>query len=162
MKIAPFAVTILIAFMIFSSGCISLGTQTTDIVMGGESVGKIYVTPNNDKLLSNSSITDKFDMKVDLFGFSFSKEGITQTEADSIIDKISSGIESSADLSSLGFDLISSTEPDSFDEIINQIVNMPVSAKDDTKVSEFLNFNKAFAGFEELAQKMMSFFNLKS
>lgn len=158
MKYLPIAIVILVTVMIFSSGCI--GTQTTDIVIGNDSVGKIYVTPNNDKLLTNSSITEKFDMKIELFGFEFSKEGITQTEADSIVDKLSSGIDSSSDITDLGFDIISSTEPDSLDEIIDQIVNMPISAKDDTKVVDAINLENAFSGFEELSQKMMSLLGL--
>ncbi len=89
MKYIP-AVLLLILMLVFSAGCISFGTQTTDINMGNETVGHIYVTPITDNLLSNGSVTEKFDMKVELFGLTFTKEGITQGEADDLMGTLSS------------------------------------------------------------------------
>ncbi|MDO5844265.1 MAG: hypothetical protein Q4Q53_03855 [Methanocorpusculum sp.] len=159
MNYLPFAAAAITILLILSAGCI--GTQTTDIVIGNETVGKIYITPNTDKLLSNSSITEKFDMKVDLFGFEFSKEGITQSEADSITDSLSKGINDTNFFTDLGFEMSESSKSgaDSFEEIVDQIVNMPISAKDSTRVWDAVNFSTVWKNFEELAQKMTNLFN---
>ncbi len=128
MKYIP-AVLLLIVMLVLSAGCISIGTQTTDIVMGNETVGHIYVTPITDNLLSNESVTEKFDMEVEFFGFTFTKEGITQGEADNLIDTLSSvNTTDTSSLLDLGFLLsLDELSPDNTDDFLNQILTMPVT-----------------------------------
>lgn len=151
-----FAVAII---LVFSSGCI--GTQTTDIVIGGETVGKIYLTPNNDKLFTQDQLSEKFDMKVELFGFEFSKKGVTSSEADYIKQSLSSGVNGYDSLTNLGFEVTSgASKPDSFDEIINQFVNMPISAKDNRKLVDVVNPDNLMKSLEATAEKMREILGL--
>ncbi|MCQ2356471.1 MAG: hypothetical protein MJ014_05585 [Methanocorpusculum sp.] len=87
MKI-PVAAGVLAVFILaaLSAGCI--GDQTTDIMLGNQRIGKITITPVYENMLSNSSRDEKFNVKLELFGMVFSKNGATRAEADTI----SSGI----------------------------------------------------------------------
>lgn len=76
----------LLVFTLLSAGCI--GDQTTEILLGNQNVGKITIMPVYENMLSNSSLDEKFNVKMELFGMEFSKNGVTKAEA----DNISSGI----------------------------------------------------------------------
>ena len=151
------AVFIIALIFILSAGCISLGTQTTDILVGNETVGHIYLTPVTDNLLSNESVTEKFDMKVELYGFTFTKDGITKDEADNLLDIFSSGNTTNTSLLDLGF--IPSIENISFDDaddFFNQIFAMPVTNQDTEAALDSIDINgageKIQASFERIEE----------
>jgi hypothetical protein len=151
------AVIIIALIFILSAGCISLGTQTTDILVGNETVGHIYLTPVTDNLLSNESVTEKFDMKVELYGFTFTKDGITKDEADNLLDIFSSGNTTNTSLLDLGF--IPSIENISFDDaddFFNQIFAMPVTNQDTEAALDSIDINgageKIQASFERIEE----------
>ena len=97
--------------------------------MGNETVGHIYITPVTDNLLSHESVTEKFDMKVELFGFTFTKEGVTQSEAENIMDTLSSvNTTDTSSLLDLGFlPSLDELSPDDPDDFLNQLLTMPVT-----------------------------------
>lgn len=68
--------------IILSAGCISFGQQTTDIMLGGEKIGTITLSPNSDGTV-NADIT--------VFGMTFTKENLTVSEAETLTESASSG-----------------------------------------------------------------------
>jgi len=151
------AVFIIALIFILSAGCISLGTQTTDILVGNETVGHIYLTPVTDNLLSNESVTEKFDMKVELYGFTFTKDGITKDEADNLLDIFSSGNTTNTSLLDLGFlPSIENISSDDADDFFNQIFSMPVTNQDNEAALDSIDFDgageKIQASFERIEE----------
>ena len=151
------AVLIVALLFILSAGCISLGTQTTDILVGNETVGHIYLTPVTGNLLSNESVTEKFDMKVELYGFTFTKDGITKDEADNLLDIFSSGNTTNTSLLNLGFlPSIENISSDTTDDFINQLLNMPVTNQDTEAALDSIDFDgageKIQASFERIEE----------
>lgn len=89
MKKLLFVLAILLLLcIILSAGCI--GATTSDIVVGGNTIGKVTLTPQ-ENLFSGGSLTDKVNMEVELFGIRFTKDGITQTEAADIMSLLNAG-----------------------------------------------------------------------
>ncbi|MEA5085991.1 MAG: hypothetical protein VB007_02045 [Methanocorpusculum sp.] len=161
MKYIP-VVLLLIVMIVSSAGCISLGTQTTDIVMGNETIGHIYLTPITENLFSNGSVTEKFDMKVELFGFTFTKEGITQGEADDLMTTLSSfNTTNTSSLLDLGFipslDGISSDDPNEF---LNQIFTMPVTNQGTRAAVDSVDFDGAGSRIQASAERIAELFGL--
>jgi len=144
MKYLP-TVLLLIVMLVLSAGCISLGTQTTDIVMGNETIGNISLTPITDNLFSNESVTEMFDMKVELFGFTFTKEGITQGEADDLMGTLSSfNTTDTSSLLDLGFiPSLDELSPDDPDDFLNQIFTMPVTSQETQAAIDSVDFEGA-------------------
>ncbi|MDO5845785.1 MAG: hypothetical protein Q4Q04_02560 [Methanocorpusculum sp.] len=140
-KITGFLVVLLLLCTAGAAGCLSLGSQTTDIVAGNETVGKIVMTPLSQNLFSNGSLSDKFNMEVELFGMKFSKDGVTKTEANSIMQSLSSGVPSLDVLSGLGLNFSTAPSAGNVTEFLNSIQHMPISNKDNRTVLEALNLN---------------------
>ena len=161
MKYIP-AVLLLILMLVLSAGCISLGTQTTDINMGNETVGHIYVTPITDNLLSNGSVTEKFDMKVELFGFTFTKEGITQGEADDLMGTLSSvNTTDTSSLLDLGFlPSIDGLSPDDPDDFFNQFLTMPVTNQGTQAAIDSVDFEGAGERIQASAERVAELLGL--
>lgn len=78
----PVALSILVMFVIFSAGCISLGPTTTDVMMGNESIGTIKIIPQDN---------NTFDAEIEIFGMKITKDGLSKSEADSLSSSLSSG-----------------------------------------------------------------------
>ncbi len=161
MKYIP-AVLLLTVLLVLSAGCISLGTQTTDIVMGNETVGHIYVTPVTDNLLSNESVTEKFDIKVELFGFTFIKEVVTQSEAENIMDTLSSvNTTDTSSLLDLGFlPSLDELSPDDPDDFLNQILTMPVTNHGTQAALDSIDFDGAGARIQASAERIAELLGL--
>lgn len=161
MKYIP-AVLLLTVLLVLSAGCISLGTQTTDIVMGNETVGHIYVTPVTDNLLSNESVTEKFDMKVELFGFTFTKEGVTQSETEDIIGTLSSvNTTDTSSLLNLGFiPSLDELSPDDPDDFLNQILTMPMTNLENEAALDSIDFDGAGARIQASAERIANLLGL--
>ncbi len=161
MKYIP-AVLLLIVMLVLSAGCISLGTQTTDIVMGNETIGHIYLTPITDNLLSNESVTEKFDMKVELFGLTFTKEGITQGEADDLMNTLSSvNTTDTSSLLDLGFiPSLDELSPDDPDDFLNQIFTMPVTNQGTQAAIDSVDFEGAGERIQASAERIAELLGL--
>lgn len=161
MKYLP-AVFLVVIIIILSAGCISLGTQTTDIVIGNETIGHIFLTPVTENLLSNESLTEKFDMEVELFGLTFTKSGITADEAESITDIISStNISDASSLIDLGFiPSVENLSPDDPDDFLNQILNMPVTNHDTQSALESVDFEDVGAKIQASAERIAELLGL--
>jgi hypothetical protein len=161
MKYIP-AVLLLTVLLVSSAGCISLGTQTTDIVMGNETVGHIYITPVTDNLLSNESVTEKFDMKVEFFGFTFTKEGVTQSEAEDIMATLSSvNTTDTSSLLDLGFlPSLDDLSPDDPDDFLNQTLTMPVTNKDTEAALDSIDFDGAGKRIQASAERIAGLLGL--
>lgn len=161
MKYIP-AVLLFAVMIVLSAGCIGLGTQTTDIVMGNETVGHIYLTPVTENLLSNGSVTEKFDMKVELFGFTFTKEGITQNEAEDLMTTLSSV--NSTDTSSLldlGFvPSLDEISPDDPDDFLHQILTMPVTNQGAQAALDSVDFDGAGERIQASAERIAELLGL--
>ncbi|ABN06396.1 hypothetical protein Mlab_0220 [Methanocorpusculum labreanum Z] len=161
MKYIP-AVLLLTVLLVSSAGCISLGTQTTDIVMGNETVGHIYVTPVTDNLLSNESVTEKFDITVELFGFTFTKEGVTQSETEDIIGTLSSvNTTDTSSLLDLGFiPSLDELSPDDPDDFLHQILTMPVTNLENEAALDSIDFDGAGARIQASAERIANLLGL--
>lgn len=161
MKYIP-AVLLLTVLLVLSAGCISLGTQTTDIVMGNETVGHIYLTPVTENLLSNGSVTEKFDMKVELFGFTFTKEGVTQSEAEDIMDTLSSiNTTDTSSLLDLGFlPSLDELSPDDPDDFLNQLFTMPVTNQETEAALDSIDFDGAGERIQASAERIAELLGL--
>lgn len=157
------APVLLFAVMIvLSAGCIGLGTQMTDIVMGNKTVGHIYLTPVMENLLSNGSVTEKFDMKVELFEFTFTKEGISQNEAENLISTLSSdSFANTSSLLDLGFvPFLDEISPDDPDDFLNQILTMPVTNQGTQTALESIDFDGAGERLQASAERIAELFRL--
>lgn len=161
MKYIP-VVLLLIVMIVSSAGCISLGTQTTDIVMGNETIGHIYLTPITDNLFSNESVTEKFDMKVELFGLTFTKEGITQGEADDLMDTLSSfNTTNTSSLLDLGFiPSLDELSPDDPNDFLNQIFTMPVTNQETEAALDSVDFDGAGERIQASAERIAELLGL--
>ena len=161
MKYIP-AVLLLTVLLVLSAGCISLGTQTTDIVMGNETVGHIYLTPVTENLLSNGSVTEKFDMKVELFGFTFTKEGITQNEAEDLMTTLSSvNSTNTSSLLDLGFvPSLDGISPDDPDDFLHQILTMPVTNQGTQAALDSVDFDGAGERIQASAERIAELLGL--
>jgi len=161
MKYIP-VLLVLLMMIVLSAGCIGLGTQTTDIVMGNETVGHIYLTPVTENLLSNGSVTEKFDMKVELFGFTFTKEGITQNEAEDLMTTLSSvNSTNTSSLLDLGFvPSLDEISPDDPDDFLNQILTMPVTNQGTQAALESVDFDGAGDRLQASAERIAELLGL--
>ncbi|HJJ31042.1 MAG TPA: hypothetical protein O0X97_02195 [Methanocorpusculum sp.] len=137
---AIFAASVLLA-VVLSAGCVSLGSQTTDILMGNEKVGTVTITPNqSDMFSSDKSLTEKFNAEIELFGIKYTKEGLTRTESDDLVALLSSG-HPGLNISDFvsGF---SSKKPEvSNDDFFDKLINMPMSAENNATFAESLNLS---------------------
>lgn len=161
MKYIP-AVLLLVALIISSAGCISLGTQTTDINMGNETVGHVYLTPITNNLLSNASVTEKFDMKVELFGLTFTKEGLTSGEAEGLMDTFSSlNTTNTSSLLDMGFlPSLDSIHPEDPGVFLNKIITMPMTSRDSEPFLNSLDFNGVGARIQASADRISELLGL--
>ncbi len=139
-----------------SAGCISLGSQTTDIVIGNETVGKITLTPLSGNLFSNASLSEKVNLEIDIFGVKFSKDGITKTEADSIVKTLqSSNISSASALEGLGLNISTSTaSAGNVTAFLEQIKNMPLTNTDNRSFLSAVDINGTVNRMEASADQI--------
>ncbi len=149
------AIAGIFCLMICSAGCI--GDQTTDIMLGNQTIGKVTVTPVYDQLLSNSSLTDKFNVKIELFGMVFSKDGITKAEADSIVSDITtpSGELNTSFINASG--LVTGNADDAsrnLTEFMDSVFRMPLTNTNPNQTIDSLDWNGAFAGMQESVNRM--------
>lgn len=119
------------AAFILSAGCVSLGDNTTDIMMGNESIGTITLHPESDGTVS---------AEVSIFGMNFTKEGMTEEEAESFAKSAASG--NLLPLALPGLPENAGTPSDT-EEFINSILNMPVTNIGNETLGESLNFTLA-------------------
>ena len=129
---------------VLSAGCI--GDQTTDIMLGNQSIGKITITPVDENMLSNSSLDEKFDVKLELFGMVFSKSGVTRAEADTI----SSGL-ITPDAGDAGSNLTSFME---------EVFNMPLTNRDRNTTISNIDWDGAFTRMQESLDRLGGLLNL--
>jgi len=138
---------LLIIFSIVSAGCLSFSSTTADIVIGDQKVGTVTVTPHNDKLYNDSSISEKFDVEIDVFGVKYSKEGLTLSEKNELLSTIAKG-----NLKDLNLD--DYTEETS-GSILDSIANIKLSAENQTSLSDALgNAGKSFSERLEAFEKI--------
>ena len=161
-----FAAIILILIgtaVIVSAGCVSLGSTTTDILVGGEKVGAITLTPNQSGTSSGDvSLADKFDAEIELFGLKYTKGGLTKAESGSLLNTLSKNNLTLADLQGLlaGFtEVDKGAGPDDPGNFLDKLLHMPVSADNPTEFSEALdisgvgdNLNDAIEKLEKLLE----------
>jgi len=138
-----FAVLLLLVAII-SAGCVTLGTQTTDILMGDQKIGSIEITPNQSTLHSlDSSVSDKFDAEIELFGLKYTKDGITEDESAAIYETLSSKnlalINVSEILSGFTPKEASGNAVSAGEDFFRNLLNMPLSAQKNETLSESFN-----------------------
>ncbi len=147
MKIPVVAgVCVVLLLTIFSAGCI--GDQTTDINLGNQTIGKITITPVYESLFSNSSLQDKFNVKIELFGMVFSKDGITRAEADNITSGI---LDPSGNLNMSFVNSSGLATPKADDAgqnltaFMDNIFNMPLTNKDKNQTISNIDWDGALS-----------------
>lgn len=146
---------------VLSAGCI--GDQTTDIMLGNQSIGKITIVPVYENMFSDSSLDEKFNVKLELFGMEFSKNGVTRAEADTI----SSGILNSS--GSLNMSFINSSglatpHPDNAEtnltSFMDEVFNMPLTNRDKNTTINDIDWDGAFARMQESLDQLSGLLNL--
>ena len=145
------AVVIFCLIIIFSAGCISLGEQTTDIKMGENSVGTVTLSPQNDGTIT---------AYINIFGMTFTKEGLSVSEAESIADSAGSG----NIFETIGLQGIpeNAGTPTDIGEFLESIKEMPLTNSGEGSFADSLNFTLAaenaeqsFEALEELIGKFI-------
>ncbi len=146
---------------VLSAGCI--GDQTTDIMLGNQSIGKITITPVYENMLSNSSLDEKFNVKLELFGMVFSKNGVTRAEADTI----SSGILDEG--GGLNMSFVNSSgliTPDANDagsnltSFMDEVFNMPLTNRDKNTTISNIDWDGAFTRMQDSLDRLSGLLNL--
>lgn len=118
--------------IIFSAGCISFGEQTTDIRIGENSVGTVTLSPQNDGTVT---------AYIDIFGMTFTKEGLSASEAESLAESAGSG----NIFETIGLQGIpeNAGTPTDMSEFLESIKNMPLTNSGDGTLADSLNFTLA-------------------
>ena len=116
--------------------------------MGDQKVGTVTFTPDNDKLFSDASLDEKFSVDIELLGVKYTKDGLTLTEKNEILELI--GLGKLEDLNLDGFESKTSDE-----SVFDAIANMKLSAESDETLSEALesagdSFTKTIETFGNL------------
>lgn len=73
-------VLLLITAVILSAGCVSLGSTTTEILMGDEKIGTITLAPAQNAASIGNTPLERYDIEVELFGLKYTKGGLTKAE----------------------------------------------------------------------------------
>ena len=73
-------VLLLITVVILSAGCVSLGSTTTEILMGDEKIGTITLAPAQNAASIGNTPLERYDIEVELFGLKYTKGGLTKAE----------------------------------------------------------------------------------
>ena len=145
------AVVIFCLIIIFSAGCISLGEQTTDIKMGENSVGTVTLSPQDDGTVT---------AYINIFGMTFTKEGLSVSEAENLADSAGSG----NIFETIGLQGIpeNAGTPTDIDEFLESIKDMPLTNSGEGSLADNLNFTLAaenaeqsFEALEELIGKFI-------
>ena len=149
------AVLVLITF---SAGCI--GDQTTDIRLGNQSIGSITVTPVYENMFYNSSLGDKFNVKLEIFGMVFTKDNVTRAEADnistSILDK-DGGVNMSF-INSSGLITPNANDAESnLTSFMDEVFNMPLTNRDKNTTINDINWDDAFSRMQESFNRLAGF-----
>lgn len=147
---------LLLATVLFicSAGCISIGSQTTDIMIGDTVAGTITITPTENLFSPNASIGERFDVEIVLFGIKYSKGGLSKSESEALMSQVSSQTLNTEKLSELlsGFSLNEpSMDKESF---FDQIINMPISAENTKTVSESIDMSAGAESISSIAAKL--------
>ena len=126
------AVVIFCLIIIFSAGCISLGEQTTDIKVGESSVGTVTLSPQDDGTVT---------AYINIFGMTFTKEGLSVSEAESIADSAGSG----NIFETIGLQGIpeNAGTPTDIGEFLESIKEMPLTNSGEGSFADSLNFTLA-------------------
>lgn len=137
------AALLLCFLLLISAGCISLGQQTTDLMMGEEKVGTITLSPNADGTV-NAEIT--------AFGMTFTKENLTLAEAETLVESAASG--DALPPAAVPSVPENAGEPDEVAAFVESIFNMPLTNSGDTDLSSGLNFSLAAENLAASAESM--------
>ena len=137
------AVVIFCLIIIFSAGCISLGEQTTDIKVGESSVGTVTLSPQNDGTIT---------AYINIFGMTFTKEGLSVSEAESIADSAGSG----NIFETIGLQGIpeNAGTPTDIDEFLESIKEMPLTNSGEGSFADSLNFTLAAENAEQSVEAL--------
>ena len=131
-------VLIFCLIIIFSAGCISLGEQTTDIKMGENSVGTVTLSPQDDGTVT---------AYINIFGMTFTKEGLSVSEAESLADSAGSG----NIFETIGLQGIpeNAGTPTDIGEFLESIKDMPLTNSGEGSLADRLNFTLAAENAEQ-------------
>ncbi|MBR5814738.1 MAG: hypothetical protein IKY77_00890 [Methanocorpusculaceae archaeon] len=132
------AVVIFCLIIIFSAGCISLGEQTTDIKVGENSVGTVTLSPQNDGTIT---------AYINIFGMTFTKEGLSVSEAENLADSAGSG----NIFETIGLQGIpeNAGAPTDIGEFLESIKDMPLTNSGEGSLADNLNFTLAAENAEQ-------------
>ncbi len=137
------AVVIFCLIIIFSAGCISLGEQTTDIKVGESSVGTVTLSPQDDGTIT---------AYINIFGMTFTKEGLSVSEAESIADSAGSG----NIFETIGLQGIpeNAGTPTDIGEFLESIKEMPLTNSGEGSFADSLNFTLAAENAEQSVEAL--------
>ena len=137
------AVVIFCLIIIFSAGCISLGEQTTDIKVGESSVGTVTLSPQDDGTIT---------AYINIFGMTFTKEGLSVSEAKSIADSAGSG----NIFETIGLQGIpeNAGTPTDIGEFLESIKDMPLTNSGEGSFADSLNFTLAAENAEQSVEAL--------
>lgn len=143
-------VCFLLLLTVASAGCI--GDQTTDIMLGNQSIGKIAITPVYENMFSDSSLDEKFNVILELFGMLFSKDGVTRDEAKNITSGIL-GNDGGLNMSFVNNSGLATSDPTgagkNLTEFIDEIFHMPLTNKDKNQTIQIIDWDGAFSRMQE-------------
>ncbi|HJJ91778.1 MAG TPA: hypothetical protein O0Y15_03095 [Methanocorpusculum sp.] len=137
------AVVIFCLIIIFSAGCISLGEQTTDIKVGENSVGTVTLSPQDDGTIT---------AYINIFGMTFTKEGLSVSEAESLAESAGSG----NIFETIGLQGIpeNAGTPTDIGEFLESIKDMPLTNSGEGSLADSLNFTLAAENAEQSVEAL--------
>ncbi|HJK48274.1 MAG TPA: hypothetical protein O0X81_05110 [Methanocorpusculum sp.] len=161
MKI-PVAAGVLAVLVLITFSAVCIGDQTTDIMLGNQSIGSITVTPVYENMFSNSSLGDKFNVKLEIFGMVFTKDNVTRAEADnisaSILDK-DGGVNMSF-INSSGLITPNANDAESnLTSFMDEVFNMPLTNRDKNTTINDINWDDAFSRMQESFNRLTGLLN---
>ena len=118
--------------LILSAGCVGLGQNTTDIMVGDTSVGTITLTPQDD---------GTYSADISVFGMTFTRDALSAGDAETLTEQAASG----NIFSMLGLQEVpeNAGTPTDADEFLESILNMPLTNSGEGSLAENLNFSLA-------------------
>ena len=161
-------VLLLITAVILSAGCVSLGSTTTDILMGDEKIGTITLAPAQHAASIGNTPLERYDIEVELFGLKYTKGGLSKAETLVSLANLThegitiAGLEDAlSDFTWIGADIQNSgdTGGASSESFLGTLLHMPLSASLPLEFGDVVNISDAGDVLNEAMDKLEDLLN---
>jgi hypothetical protein len=154
------SVLFLLLLFTASAGCI--GDQTTDLRLGNASIGTVTITPVYDQLFTNASLSEKVNIRLEVFGLVFTKNGVTRAEAEDIRSNVTTPD------GGLNLDFINSSgllqgNPDdsarNLEEFMDSVFHMPLTNRNPGQTVADIDWGNAMSRMQDSLNRTLELAN---